>query len=290
MSGKYFYLALMLIAMASWGVAWPLGKVATLYAAPEVAAFWRYFISFLALIPILVWVRPPLAITGRGLAFTLFAALLTAVFNWLFFAGLAHGAAGYGGTIVTTMSPILTFLLSILIFKPRVRRAQILAVFVGLLGGIVLLRIPFSVAQLLNAGVLYFIWATLSWSLLTLITQCAAQHVHILSFSFIVFGVTAFLNLLLALPLEPFDMGRPGAFWWSMAFIGIVAGTFATTLYFFASGRLGAGAGSTYMFVVPVGAIVSSYWIFAERPQVETLVGAALALSAVFIFHVSAEG
>ena len=105
------YFVGMIVAMLLWGFAWTAGKVATLHSNPEVAAFWRYAVSFVSIVP-LVWVmKSPLHADRRGVMYMIAAGLLTSLFNYLFFAGLVHGHAGYGGTIVTSMSPIITYAL-----------------------------------------------------------------------------------------------------------------------------------------------------------------------------------
>lgn len=55
-----------------------------------------------------------------GLVYMIFAGLLSAIFNYLFFVGLSYGQAGYGGTMVTSIVPILTYLFSILLLGTKV--------------------------------------------------------------------------------------------------------------------------------------------------------------------------
>lgn len=204
----------MFIAMIFWGIAWPVGKIAAAHSAPEVAAFWRYTVSLVSFIPVLLVFKPSLKTDKDALLITVLAGVLTAVFNWLFFAGLTHGLAGYGGTIVTTMAPVLTYALSVVIFKTSIQKMQAVGIGVGLLGGVVLLKLPYAAEKLLNIGVLYFVIAALIWSLVTLSTQRAVKKINVMLFTLIVFGITAFINLLFALPLHPFNVSHfDSAFW-----------------------------------------------------------------------------
>ena len=289
-ASRSFHFFIMFLAMMVWGVSWPIGKIAAEHASPDVAAFWRYTISLVSFLPVMLLMRPSYRAEIGGIVITVFAGALTGAFNWLFFAGLSHGLAGYGGTIVTTMAPVLTFVLSVLVFRTKVRRMQLLGIVTGLAGGAVLLKLPEDAENLLNVGVLYFVIAALVWSLVTLATQRAVKKIDVMLFTLIVFAMTALINLFVALPYHPFDVGAYGpAFWESILFVGLAGGTFSTTVYFLSSGKLGASVTAIYLFLVPVGDIVSSYFIFGEIPAVPTVLGCILAFAAVFIFNFTGQ-
>ncbi|MGD9717125.1 MAG: EamA family transporter [Sulfuricurvum sp.] len=99
------YFAGMIVAMLLWGVAWTAGKVAAHYSNAEMAAFWRYAVSFASILPLIWFMKSPLRSDRRGVMYMIAAGLLTSVFNYFFFAGLLHGQAGYGGTLVSPSSP-----------------------------------------------------------------------------------------------------------------------------------------------------------------------------------------
>jgi drug/metabolite transporter (DMT)-like permease len=116
----------MIVAMLLWGVAWTAGKVAAHHSNAEVAAFWRYAISLASIIPLIWLMKSPLHSNRRGFVYMIIAGLLTSVFNYFFFAGLLHGQAGYGGTLVTSLSPIITYALSIALLGLSVSTKEII--------------------------------------------------------------------------------------------------------------------------------------------------------------------
>ncbi len=283
-STKYFIL--MIIAMLFWGIAWTAGKVAAEHADAQVAAFWRYAISFITLIPVIWYLKTPLKTDKMGLVYMFFAGILTALFNYLFFAGLSHGEAGYGGTMVTALAPILTYILSIIIFKTAVSYIQILALTIGIFGAIILLRIPFDGFAFLNVDSSYFLGCAIVWSFVTIISQKAAKSVHLMFYTLVVFGITTFINMLFALPHHPFDFyAYDSTFWYTIIFIGVLPGTFGTALYFISAGKVGAQRTGVFLFIVPVGAIVSSWIVYGEELALSTLVGCLLAFVAVVLFN-----
>lgn len=280
------YFILMIVAMLFWGTSWTAGKVAAAHSHAEVAAFWRYAISFVTLLPVIWYLKTPLKSDRVGYIYMLLAGLLTSLFNYLFFAGLAHGAAGYGGTMVTALSPIFTYLMSITILGTKVTTKQVLALFIGIFGALILLRVPFEGLAFLDIDSAYFLGCALVWAVVTIFSQKAASRTNPMYYSFVVFGVAAFTNMMFALPYHPFDFAAYDAiFWANIIFIAIIPGTFGTTLYFISAAKIGAHKTGVFMFIVPIGAISSSWVVYGENLALSTLVGCLLAFVAVVLFN-----
>lgn len=280
------YILWMIVAMLFWGFAWTAGKVAAEHSNAQVAAFWRYAISFISIIPVIWFLKIPLKTDRQGVIYMVIAGVLTSLFNYLFFAGLSHGDAGYGGTMVTSLAPIITYVLSILFLGTNVSSRQIGALSIGILGALILLRVPFEGFAFLSVDSAYFLGCAVVWALVTVVSQKAAARAHLMFYTFIVFGITTFINMLFALPHRPFDFGAYDAvFWWTILFIGVIPGTFSTALYFVSAGKVGAHRTGVFMFIVPVGAIVSSWVVYGETLAISTLVGCLMAFAAVILFN-----
>lgn len=280
----------MIVAMLFWGFAWTAGKMAAEHSNAQVAAFWRYAISFITIIPVIWYLKTPLKSDPVGYLYMLAAGVLTALFNYLFFAGLSHGQAGYGGTMVTSLAPIITYLLSIIIFATKISTRQVTALSIGLFGALILLRVPFDGFAFLNIDSSYFLGCALVWALVTVISQKAAKRAHLMFYTFVVFGITAFINMLFALPYHPFDFAAyDETFWITISLIGLLPGTFSTALYFVSAGKVGAHRTGVYMFIVPVGAIISSWVVYGETLELSTLIGCLLAFVAVILFNMKRD-
>jgi len=280
------YVIWMIIAMLFWGFAWTAGKVAAEHSNAEVAAFWRYAISFLSIIPVVLLLKTPLKTDRIGFMYMVGAGVLTSLFNYLFFAGLSHGQAGYGGTMVTSLAPIITYILSIAMLGTKVSSRQITALSIGIFGALILLRVPFDGFAFLNVDSSYFLGCALVWAVITVISQKAAKRAHLMFYTLVVFGITTFINMLFALPYRPFDFAAyDEVFWWTILFIGVIPGTFSTALYFVSAGKVGAHRTGVFMFIVPVGAIVSSWVVYDESLALSTLIGCLLAFAAVILFN-----
>jgi|TARA_R110002050_G_scaffold267379_1_gene409056 drug/metabolite transporter (DMT)-like permease len=283
---KTKYFIGMLIAMLLWGVAWTSGKAAVEHSNIQVASFWRYTISFIGMIPVMIYMQRSLKTDLIGYIYMLLAGLLSAAFSYLFFAGLAHGEAGYGGTMVTSLVPLITYFLSILIFSTKVSAKQVFALGIGVFGAIILLRIPMEGLGFLNLDSIYFLVCAIVWSFVTVLTQKASKRVDPMFYTLVIFGVTAFTNMIFALPHHPFEIGLyDSVFWLNILFVGLFSGTFAMAIFFASASRIGAHNTGVFMFIVPVGAIISSYFAYGEKIASSTIIGCLLSLVAVILFN-----
>ncbi|MGA9047230.1 DMT family transporter [Sulfuricurvum sp.] len=280
------YVIWMIVAMLFWGFAWTAGKVAAEHSNAQVAAFWRYAISFITIIPVIWYLKTPLKSDRVGYMYMIAAGVLTSLFNYLFFAGLSHGDAGYGGTMVTSLAPIITYILSILFLGITASFRQLGALFIGIVGALILLRVPLDGFAFLNVESSYFLGCAIVWAMVTVIAQKASKRAHLMFHTVVVFGITAFINMLFALPHHPFDFAAyDETFWITIFLIGLIPGTFSTALYFVSAGKVGAHRTGVYMFIVPVGAIVSSWVVYGEGLELSTLIGCLMAFAAVILFN-----
>jgi len=283
---KTKYFIGMIIAMIFWGIAWTSGKVTMEHSSPQIAAFWRYFISFISIIPVVFYLKTSFKTDKIGIIYMILAGLLSAAFNYLFFVGLSHGEAGYGGTIVTSLVPLLTYVMSILILGTKVNSRQVVALSVGFFGAIILLRIPMDGLGFLNINSSYFLLCALVWAVVTILAQKASSRANPMLYTLIVFGITSFVNMIFAMPYHPFDFASlDSIFWWNILFIGLFSGTFSMTLFFISASHLGAHQAGVFMFIVPIGAIVSSWIVYDEKIMLSTIIGCLLSFVAVILFN-----
>ena len=105
-------------------------------------------------------------------------------------------------------------------------------------------------------------------------------------YTLVVFAITGLVNMFFALPFDPFELSKfDSIFWWNIMFIGLLAGTFSTALFFISASHLGAHQAGVFMFIVPVGAIISSWIFYNEEVMLSTVVGCLLSFLAVILFN-----
>ncbi|MDC7235707.1 MAG: DMT family transporter [Spirochaetales bacterium] len=282
------FFLLLVMAMAFWAGSWVSGKIAAAAVDPYLLIFWRFLITALGFLPLLFLNRKSLVLPDlRGLLFTLGAAVAISFYNYFFVVGLRGSLAGKGGVIVTTLNPILTFIFSTLIFRSGTALNQKIGLFIGIAGGVILME-PWqwqagAVAESTN---LYFLYCAFFWSVLTLCSQQAQQKIHPILFNTILYTVATVLMVFVV----PEDWRSLSAAlnlsaWLNIVYLALFAGVIGAGLYFYAALELGSSRASTFIFLVPVMALVFSRIFLGERSDLPTLAGGALSVTAVLIIN-----
>jgi drug/metabolite transporter (DMT)-like permease len=277
----------MVISMCAWGGSWVSAKVIAGTTQPEVLIFWRFLVTFVTTIPVMFIFKQSFGLSRKALVQALIGGALMVVYNKFFFWGLHYGFAGAAGVLVTSLNPVLTFIIASIAFKRRIHTIEIIGLALGLTGGMILLHIwEINNERLLLSGNLFFLMCSLAWAVLSTVTEKAKMDLSPIKFSFYVYGFAVILDLLIALPydiLAPLNFNF--TFWFNICYLAIFATTFATTVYFKAANNLGAHKASSFIFLVPVSAVLLSWTLLGEKPQATTIIGGLVAISAVYLIN-----
>ena len=275
--------------MIIWGLSWTNAKILSAYAPSSVLAFWRFLFSSLSMIPVMWLTGNDFRVTRQCMKYILTGAIFISLYNIFFFIGTNKGAASVGGVIVPTFNPIITFIISVLLLKQVVYSRDIIGLIIGFIGGVVVLQAwSLSLEQLVTNGNLYFIFASISWGIMSIISGLSHAHMSTISFSFWVYTISALIyfcgtwneDILLIFTYD-------WIFWLNMFFLSIGAMVFGTTVYFFGTTRLGPEKASSFIFTVPVAALFFSLMLIGERLEITTLLGGIMTMTAVYLINKS---
>ena len=280
---------LMILAMATWGLSWTNAKVLSDYGPSSVVAFWRFFFSSIVMIPVLWLTGNDFRVTRQGMKYIFPGAVFISLYNIFFFVGTDRGSASVGGIIVPTFNPIITFIISVLLLKQVFYRKDIMGLVLGFTGGVIVLQAwTLSLEQMIANGNLYFICASIFWGIMSIISGRSHGHVSTLSFSFWVYTISALIYLGVTwnkdiLLIFTYDW----IFWVNMFFLSAGAMVFGTTVYFLGTTRLGPEKASSFIFMVPVTALLFSVLLIGERLEVTTMIGGIMTMTAVYLINKS---
>jgi drug/metabolite transporter (DMT)-like permease len=275
----------MVIAMMAWGASWVNAKVLSNYITAQELIFYRYLITSVTIIPVLIFLQRSFKIDIKTLGLALLAAIFLAVYSIFFFNGTKFGTSGLGGAFVTTLTPILTFILLVSFFGKKFVKKDIFALILGAIGVATILNIwEFSLKQILIISNLYFIYASIFWSFLT-ITNSKLKSITHLVFTFYVYIFTTVIGFF----ITPFESGNiftmDWIFWLNFLVISILGTTFATSIYFVAISKIGANEASSFIFLVPFNAIFLSWFFLNEPIFPTTIIGTILTITAVSMLN-----
>ncbi|MDF3820795.1 DMT family transporter [Leptospira sp. 96542] len=283
------FLILLIVAMVSWGISWPIAKLIAGLVPVNVLVFWRFFATFLSVIPLLVWFKIPFRLkSGRDYLNVLIGGIIYTLYNLFFFLGLKNGLPGAGGVLVTTLNPIVTFFMVVVVQKKNISKRQVFGLFFGFLGGLTILQVwKISIDYLMLSGNLFFLLCSFVWATLSLNSQRTGKSMSPLTYSFYVYGIGSLIELMFCFSDPSFfkvwDFGL--SFWMSIFYLTVISTTFGTTVYFYAATRLGSEIASSFIFIVPLSAYISSYLMLGENLQIPVIVGGSLAMLAVYLIN-----
>ena len=280
---------ILLLSMTIWGLSWTNAKILSDYGPSSVLAFWRFFFSSITMIPVLWLTGNNFRVTRQGMKYIFTGAVFISLYNIFFFMGTNNGAASVGGIIVPTFNPIITFIISILLMKQVVYRMDIIGLILGFTGGVIVLQAwTLSLEQIIANGNLFFICASVSWGIMSIISGRSHAHISTLSFSFWVYTISTLIYLGATwnkdiLLIFTYDW----IFWVNMFLLSVGAMVFGTTVYFFGTTRLGPEKASAFIFMVPVTALFFSVLLIGERLEITTMIGGMMTMIAVYLINKS---
>lgn len=284
MQSRHFT-SLLILAMLLWGGGWSALKILTQTLSVDVIVFWRFFIMSLSFLPILYFLKIPLVINSANFKYVAGSSVFNIAFMVFSFLGIKYGYAGSGSVIITTLSPVMTFLLVALIFRKRLANIQYFGLAIGMLGGAIMLEIN-DMSLFFSSSNAYFLLCALVWAALTLLSQHSQKHIHPIHYSFLISVVASVVTFFYAFSWELLSVFEQGwSFWISLLYLAVLGQSVATTIFFVASGKLGSEKTSSFMFLVPVFALFIAWLILDEALELHILLGGAISTIAVFFIN-----
>ena len=278
-----------MFAMAVWGLSWTTAKILGIYTSPLLSMVWRFFLATICFVPVMKWTGHSFKIPQSAFKFVFMNGCLMTVYNYFYFRGTQLGLAGSGGVIVTTLNPIITSLLAVIIFKDLLKSKDILGALLGLTGGAFIIKIwSVNYVDLVQNGNIHFILASVSWAFVTLITTSSKDKIHFIPYSFWSIAIAGVLSFFISIGEPIFSVFNHGwDFWLNLFILSAGALVFGTTVYFLAAVRLGSRKASSYVFTVPVTAMGFSMIILGEHLDWSTAIGSLFAVSGVYLINKS---
>ncbi len=279
----------LILSMLSWGLSWPTSKMLTRYTDPYTLMFLKFILSAAAILPIVLFVLRPKPLYHPGIVRPLLgASLFMILYNIIFFYGLTIGYAGLAGVIVTGSNPIFTFLIVALISRVPIDRRKKIALAIGLAGTLVTIDIAsIDTADIFAGGNLLFLLSSLLWTIATLFTIETRGLVSGILFTLYLYLFMSLVSVLFFVPEGALRAiwGYDGLFWMLLIFTNVINTGFATTFYFYASSTIGADYTSSFIFIVPFAAVLSSNLLLGEIPTHTTLIGGAMLVVAIYLIN-----
>lgn len=285
-TNKNIFYFLLFLAMICWGASWVNIKVLSNYLNEFETMFFRFFITAITMVPIIVFLKKSFKIDLKSLAIVTATSLALIAYMKYFYLGTKFGTASLGGAFVTSLIPIVTFLILASLGSKKISKKDSFALILGAVGVLTMLNIwSFKVEQIFLIQNLYFIFAAFLWAIVTILSSKAIK-VSPIVFTFYLYVVTCILNIIFFVDLSTIEYSKlDELFWINMIILSLAASTFANTVYFLGIEKLGASEVSSFIFLVPFAAITLSAIFLDESITFTIILGTALTLFAVKILN-----
>jgi len=271
--------------MFLWGGGWSALKILTYTSSIEVVVFWRFFLMSISFLPILYFIKAPLTLNKTALKFVTSSSVLNLSFMIFSFLGVKNGFAGNGGVIITTLTPLITFLLVAIMFKSKLFASQYLGLFIGLVGGIIILQLN-DLSLFFNSSNIYFALCAVVWAFVTILSQHSHKHIHPVHYSFYISIVATVFSFFYAFSSDLMSVFHQDfKFWLALIYLAVLGQSVATTIFFIASAKLGSQKTSSFMFLVPIFSLLVAWIVLDETIQSHIIIGGALSLISVYFIN-----
>ncbi len=276
-----------IISMFLWGLSWPSGKVLSRYCSVVNFSVYRYILVIATLFISLPFMGVSLRVRKAGIPMFVMSGILLSVYSYFFFVGIKLGTPGAGGVLVTTLNPIIAYAIGAALARKIPGRKDILGLALGLAACCVLLKAWDPASTVSDSGNIYFLLAAFTWAVMSKFTAKGAQYGSSMGFSLWQYIVTlACLTPLVNIQefAAVFQVRDP-VFWLNLIFGSVIVTAAATTMFFYSTTRIGAERASSFIFLVPLCAALSSFLFLGEQIHLNTAVGGGLGIGAVYLIN-----
>lgn len=275
----------MVLAMLAWAGSFVSAKYLAVYINEHELVTYRYLITTLTTLPVLMYLNISYKIDMRNLAIAAITAILLVAYTKLFFLGTKIGTASLGGALITTLMPIIAFVIVLIFSKKKPVSKDWLALFIGAIGVSTMLEVwQFDLDEIFSTATVFFLWAALSWALMSVATA-QSKSVSPILLSFYIYLIATLFNTVFFYENvngSVFDMD--GTFWLNILLMSIASTTFAATVYVAGMQRWGSKC-TVFTFLVPFFVIILGAVFLGEAIQVSTILGAMLTISALMLIN-----
>jgi drug/metabolite transporter (DMT)-like permease len=275
----------LLVTMLIWGSSAVFIRTTALALAPENALALREIVLLVVITPILFGVCQ-WRIDRRHWPRLLVAAVSMFGSAVLTINGFARVAAGLG-TVISLVEPIFIALLAWAALREPLSSRIWQGLGISLLGALVLFwpDITASIANPVNPiGVLFLAGASFCWASFTIAAKPLLAH-------YSSFVVTAWGTILVAPPIivlasQPYSalvFETALRTWIEIVYLAIVNSLLAVVLWNYGTRHLPSAAAGSFLYLMPVVAVVAGYLILAEPITIWLVTGGAIMLIGVVV-------
>ena len=278
---------IMLLVPFVWALSGVSTKYLSFYISEDEVVVYRFFLSALSTLPLLIWMKIPMKISLKNFLICIFLAFFLIVNYRTYFMGMQRGAVGLGAALVTVLIPIFVYIMMIFSKKSKPILKDWLALILGVTGVTLMLDLgQLNLERIVTGGNIYFVLAALTYAMFT-VAASYMRNIHVLTINFYVCLLGFLIDWNLA--FDSNDLNKLGSrdyiFWINIFFVSVIAGTAITAVYYSGLRIIGSKKSSAFSILTPFFAIALGAIFFGEMITIYNAIGILMAVLALIILN-----
>ena len=278
---------IMLLVPFVWALSGVSAKYLSFYISEDEVVVYRFFLSALSTLPLLIWMKIPMKISLKNFLICIFLAFFLILNYRTYFMGMQRGAVGLGAALVTVLIPIFVYIMMIFSKKSKPILKDWLALILGVTGVTLMLDLgQLNLERLVTGGNIYFVLAALTYAMFT-VAASYMRNIHVLAINFYVCLLGFLIDWNLA--FDSNNLNKLGSmdyiFWINIFFVSVIAGTAITAVYYSGLRIIGSKKSSAFSILTPFFAIALGAIFFGEMITIYNAIGILMAVLALIILN-----
>ena len=278
---------IMLLVPLVWALSGVSAKYLSFYISEDEIVVYRFFLSALSTLPLLLWMKIPMKISPKNFVICILLAFFLLGNYRTYFMGMQRGAVGLGAALVTVLIPIFVYIMMIFSKKSKPILKDWLALAMGVAGVALMLDLDqLNLERLVTGGNIYFVLAALTYAMFT-VAASYMRSIHVLTINFYVCLIGFLIDWNLSYDSNHlFTLGGMDyIFWINILFVSVVAGTAITAVYYTGLRIIGSKKSSAFSILTPFFAIALGAIFFGEMITINNAIGIVMAVMALFVLN-----
>lgn len=189
--------------------------------------------------------------------------------------------------VLVTLRPIFAFLGTYLLFQERFTFGAIISMLIALFGSFIISWGDFQISGMALFGDMLALLGAIAVTVYFLAGQSARRNLSLITYTFVVYGVSSITLILYNLVLGNAFFGYPADHWWIFLTLAIFPTFFGHTLFNWALRWLSTSTISMAIVFEPIGASILAYLILGEVVTWPQLLGGTIVIFGLFLFVLS---
>lgn len=257
-------------------------------APSAIIAFYRLFFAVLLLLPIMLlkYQQELRSITKRDWILLSLSGIFLALHFILWFESLNYTSVA-SSVVLVTLQPIFAFIGTYFFFGERFSVAAVISMIITLIGSFIISWGDFQISGLALLGDILALLGAITVTGYFLLGQRLRRNLSLMTYSFIVYGISSLTLLVYNLILQNNFIGFPADYWlWFLA-LAIIPTFLGHSLFNWALRWMSTSTISMAIVFEPIGATILAYYILGEVVTASQWLGGTIVIFGLFLFIVS---